>query len=310
MPSVRTHEIGKRLTHTWSGALLHRGLSYKTDSWYWHCPRLYALAGISEDNQDFVIDYSTSVTDVYISWARRRIIRTESLDVFSACTDSGSEDHPSWVPNLQMPWGVDRALSCQAHNLNIARQDPKYIAGMQRLALDGLGVAIGIIINFIPKAPIWTKFPPLDWWVISLKDLMIRRISGSRYSTLSRNGRECAIGRQNFTWHQRISQESGLYQDSVKLKRPSQMQFFAGLWNGVMENIQLPSISAIKFGVGICQYPGLLLATAQNGWIRLNSWRGMIKYYFRWFMAAKCLWPGKASSEWSAQTVTLKLEMK
>lgn len=62
--------------------------------------RLYAILGIVDDSeaQDVEIDYSISVQEVYCNWARKRIQRTSSLDILSACTDSGrSGDLPSWV---------------------------------------------------------------------------------------------------------------------------------------------------------------------------------------------------------------------
>jgi Heterokaryon incompatibility protein (HET) len=73
--------------------------------------RLYAIRGIVEDNEDIEIDYSISVQQVYRNWAEKRIKRTRSLDIFSACADSSrGGDLPSWVPDLRRPFGKDRPL--------------------------------------------------------------------------------------------------------------------------------------------------------------------------------------------------------
>lgn len=78
--------------------------------------RLFAILGVVEDSKDIEIDYASSVGHVYKQWATKRIIRTESLDVLSACADSGrTGELPSWVPDLRRPWGQDKILWEWAH---------------------------------------------------------------------------------------------------------------------------------------------------------------------------------------------------
>ncbi|KAH8754956.1 heterokaryon incompatibility protein-domain-containing protein, partial [Hyaloscypha finlandica] len=73
--------------------------------------RLYAIQGIVEDNQDIEIDYSIPVQQVYRNWAVKRIRRTKTLDIFSACADSSrGGDLPSWVPDFREPFGQDKPL--------------------------------------------------------------------------------------------------------------------------------------------------------------------------------------------------------
>lgn len=90
--------------------------------------RLYALSGITEDKEDFTVDHLTATGDIYASWARKRIPRTRTLDILSACADSSQGGLPSWVPDLRRPWRSDRALFCSTHNLQIARQNPQFLA--------------------------------------------------------------------------------------------------------------------------------------------------------------------------------------
>ncbi|KAN0122803.1 Heterokaryon incompatibility protein (HET) domain containing protein [Hyaloscypha variabilis] len=73
--------------------------------------RLYAIRGIVEDNHDIEIDYSIPVHQVYRNWAEKRIRRTNTVDIFSACADSSrGGDLPSWVPDLRRPFGQDKPL--------------------------------------------------------------------------------------------------------------------------------------------------------------------------------------------------------
>lgn len=79
--------------------------------------RLYAIRGIVEDNEDNEIDYSIPVHQVYRTWAEKRIRRTRTLDIFSACADSSrGGDLPSWVPDLRKPFGQDRPLWIASHS--------------------------------------------------------------------------------------------------------------------------------------------------------------------------------------------------
>jgi hypothetical protein len=73
--------------------------------------RLYAIQGIVKDNHDIEIDYSIPVHQVYRNWAEKRIRRTNTVDIFSACADSSrGGDLPSWVPDLRRPFGQDKPL--------------------------------------------------------------------------------------------------------------------------------------------------------------------------------------------------------
>lgn len=73
--------------------------------------RLFAILGIVEDSIDVEIDYSIPVEKVYRDWAWKRIRRTKTLDILTACADSRrSGDLPSWVPDLRKPFGQNKAL--------------------------------------------------------------------------------------------------------------------------------------------------------------------------------------------------------
>jgi hypothetical protein len=73
--------------------------------------RLYAILGIVDDTKDIDIDYTIPVQQVYRNWAEKRIKRTQTLDILSACADSSrGGDLPSWVPDLRRPFGKDKAL--------------------------------------------------------------------------------------------------------------------------------------------------------------------------------------------------------
>lgn len=82
--------------------------------------KLYAILGVVEDAKDVEIDYSKPVEAVYRDWAISRILRTNSLDILSACADSGKTAAlPSWVPDLRWPWAHDKELWRVTH-----KQDP------------------------------------------------------------------------------------------------------------------------------------------------------------------------------------------
>jgi hypothetical protein len=73
--------------------------------------RLYYILGIVEDAEDIEIDYSIPVEQVYRNWAEKRIRRTKTLDILSACADSSrSGNLPSWVPDLRHAFGQDKFL--------------------------------------------------------------------------------------------------------------------------------------------------------------------------------------------------------
>lgn len=60
--------------------------------------RLYTILGIVRDKEDFEIVYSIPVTQLYRKLAKKRIMRTNTLDILSACADSSRfGDLPSWV---------------------------------------------------------------------------------------------------------------------------------------------------------------------------------------------------------------------
>ena len=78
--------------------------------------RLYTILGIISDVVDVSIDYSISVQEAYRSWAEKRIRRTNTLDILSACADSSrSGDLHSWIPDLPSPFGQDKHLWMLAH---------------------------------------------------------------------------------------------------------------------------------------------------------------------------------------------------
>lgn len=87
--------------------------------------RLYAVSGIVRGEKDFEIDYKIDVETLYFQWAWARIMRTNSLDIFSACADAGLNGRPSWIPDLRKTWGTDRALFCRIHNIPAAQQCEK-----------------------------------------------------------------------------------------------------------------------------------------------------------------------------------------
>jgi hypothetical protein len=114
--------------------------------------RLYAIRGIVEDNEDNEIDYSIPVHQVYRTWAEKRIRRTRTLDIFSACADSSrGGDLPSWVPDLRKPFGQDRPLWIASHSsknrrttrssygqpLEFAITDSQFLEDDQKIAVTG-----------------------------------------------------------------------------------------------------------------------------------------------------------------------------
>jgi hypothetical protein len=99
--------------------------------------RLYAILGIVKDIKDIEVDYSIPVQQVYRNWAEKRIRRTRTLDILSACADSGRfGDLPSWVPDLRRLFGQDKVLwnlsqgswkktllELMAYNLHVKKAD-------------------------------------------------------------------------------------------------------------------------------------------------------------------------------------------
>jgi len=78
--------------------------------------KLFAILGIVKDKEDIEIDYSIPVEQVYRNWAEKRIRRTQTLDILSACADSTrSGDLPSWVPDLRRSFGQDKPLWIFSH---------------------------------------------------------------------------------------------------------------------------------------------------------------------------------------------------
>lgn len=78
--------------------------------------RLFAILAVVNYERDVDIDYSIPVQEVYRNWAVKRIRRTNTLDVLSACADSGrAGDLPSWVPDLRRTWGQDKLLWIHTH---------------------------------------------------------------------------------------------------------------------------------------------------------------------------------------------------
>ncbi|KAH6716957.1 heterokaryon incompatibility protein-domain-containing protein [Leptodontidium sp. MPI-SDFR-AT-0119] len=116
--------------------------------------RLYAILGIIEDKEDVEIDYSIPVEQVYRNWAEKRIRRTNTLDILSACADSSRlGDLPSWVPDLRRPFGQDKPLwifdhtarkkdfpSLQTYTRHFLQSDGK-CRGLQ-ISQDGLTLSV------------------------------------------------------------------------------------------------------------------------------------------------------------------------
>lgn len=111
--------------------------------------RLYAIRGIVEDNEDIEIDYSIPVQQVYRNWAMKRIQRTRSLDIFSACADSSrSGDLPSWIPDLRRPFGQDKPLWYATQTLVPCNQSLQFHSRDVQFSGDGLKVRL-------PGTSIW-----------------------------------------------------------------------------------------------------------------------------------------------------------
>ena len=112
--------------------------------------RLYGILGIMTDNQDVNIDYSIPVEEVYRNWAVKRIQRTHHIDIFGACADSGRFGQlPSWVPDLRMPIGQDKALwlMCNGGELSVSRTHspviiPRISEDCSRLSVAGFEVDV------------------------------------------------------------------------------------------------------------------------------------------------------------------------
>lgn len=72
--------------------------------------RLFALTGLATDVH-INANYRWTTEEVYTYWAHSRIRQTGTLDVLAACSDSRIITNiPSWVPQLQSPFGEDFAL--------------------------------------------------------------------------------------------------------------------------------------------------------------------------------------------------------
>jgi len=84
--------------------------------------KLYALLAVSKNATDVSIDYSRPFDDICVEWAWATIQRQKTLDILSACADSGSSGLPSWVPDLRKPWGNDQTLFNQTHGVSGAFQ--------------------------------------------------------------------------------------------------------------------------------------------------------------------------------------------
>jgi hypothetical protein len=132
---------------------------YKTTSSKASDPRdrLYGVTGIIKDEEaeDVEIDYSkaANVASVYRDWPMKRIHRKGTLDVFSACEDSGKlgaiegNIHPSWVPDLQGCWGSDMNLFYLTHGCHHSARNRVYTASGQsrcnpKISPDGLEISL------------------------------------------------------------------------------------------------------------------------------------------------------------------------
>ena len=96
---------------------------------------------------------------VYRDWATKRIIRTKSLDVLSACADSGASGNlPSWVPDLRRPLAHDKSLWHFTHQGHISRDRQRRIPLLpdldfwnQETLFPGIGVRLVLDGSFIGK---------------------------------------------------------------------------------------------------------------------------------------------------------------
>jgi len=77
--SLRDMDRSNILTSLW-----HTGAALCFDS----RDKLYAILGFMEDTEDVIIEYSSLIETVYRYWTIKRIMRTKTLDMLSACDES------------------------------------------------------------------------------------------------------------------------------------------------------------------------------------------------------------------------------
>jgi hypothetical protein len=91
--------------------------------------RLYASMGLLEAvNEDkyIEVDYSKDVELIYKEWALKRIRRTRTLDVLSACVNDHqkSESLPSWAPDLRVLQPLNKHLFEMVNHIPFVLGDP------------------------------------------------------------------------------------------------------------------------------------------------------------------------------------------
>jgi hypothetical protein len=108
--------------------------------------KIYALVGLSmaRDDPNFVIDYSASIRQVYISAAKYIIISSQSLDgIFSTKRGIDQFGLPSWVPD----WNVEgRKFGHPVTVINDANEGPPFKASGSSTAEFGLESGDQILI--------------------------------------------------------------------------------------------------------------------------------------------------------------------
>ncbi|KAG4438673.1 hypothetical protein IFR05_005854 [Cadophora sp. M221] len=134
--------------------------------------KLIAIHGLMTegDKEDIYIDYTQPTAEMYKEWAKRRIVRTGRLDVFSYCNDSKGLDIPSWVPNLSTgSWSIDYNFLLQSDIDNKAMNRLYYSAtgnsfagaviSEDGLQIELMGHKIGQITSLSPSI----QSMSLDW---------------------------------------------------------------------------------------------------------------------------------------------------
>jgi hypothetical protein len=90
--------------------------------------RLYASMGLLEDgneDKDIEVDYSKDVGLIYKEWALKRIRRTRTLDVLSAClNDQKSKSLPSWGLDLRVLQPLNKNLFEMVNHIPFVLGDP------------------------------------------------------------------------------------------------------------------------------------------------------------------------------------------
>ncbi|KAH6712510.1 heterokaryon incompatibility protein-domain-containing protein [Leptodontidium sp. MPI-SDFR-AT-0119] len=146
--------------------------------------KLIAIHGLmtEDDKEDICIDYTQSIAEMYKGWAKRRMVRTGRLDIFSYCNESNGLDLPSWVPNLSTnSWSFDHTFLLQSDINNKARTGLCYSATGNSFAdamisEDGLQIKLwGHKIGQITSLSASTQSMSLDW-NLTLSDSILPKV--------------------------------------------------------------------------------------------------------------------------------------